>query len=194
MTTITNGKGRSAGLGAAGLSRREFLFYLGGASAAVFAAGTCGAAYWFTQQRISYGRNSGMFLLEVAELPTTTLAPLYYADGFFYLVLGENGLLALDGHCVRDYFLIRWVENNHRFECPGCGSKYQLDGTWIEGPANRSADRYVLEVRTPDETPVTPADGTPVSVADVQSVVVDTRRRILGTFHATPTPYGRRRY
>jgi cytochrome b6-f complex iron-sulfur subunit len=109
-------------------------------------------------------------------------------------VLGENGLFALDGQCVRDRHLFRWIENNHRFECPMCGSKYQLDGTWIEGPANRSADRYVLEVRTTDETHTTPADGSPISVADVQSVVVDTRHRILGTFHATPTPYGRRGY
>src|SRR5690606_8255993 len=124
MTTLTNGQRRT--VTERPVSRREFLFYLGGASAALAAAGTCGAIYQFTQQRLVYGRDSGVFLLNADALPTQASAPVFYADGLFYLVLTTDGLIALNGRCVRDQYLIRWVDNNHRYECPACGSKFQL--------------------------------------------------------------------
>jgi nitrite reductase/ring-hydroxylating ferredoxin subunit len=192
MTTLTNGNGRTDGFETKGISRREFLFYLGGASAALFAAATCGGLYWFTQQRLTYGRASGVFLIESSRLPTTALNPVFQDEAEIWLVLSEGGLIALNARCVYDNYIFKWIQNNQRYECPACGSKFRLDGTWIEGPANRDADRFPVEVRTADDTRTTPADGAPVRVENATSVIVDTRQNLYGAIHATSTPYRRR--
>jgi Rieske Fe-S protein len=76
--------------------------------------------------------------------------------------------------------LPKWVPINHRFECPGCGSKYHLDGTYIEGPTQRGLDRFVVEVTTPNGIYTTPPDGSPVNIEGATQIVVDTNRVIYG--------------
>lgn len=161
-------------------SRREFLAYALGASAALAAVGSCGGLAWFLQQQPKIGELGGIFDIDLALLPTDNL-PTYFSDALVWLTRTEAGLLALDAHCVYDRVLVKWSVTNQRFECPGCGSKYQSDGTWIEFEvATRDLDRYVLEVRTPSETRVTPPDGTPISILDAEAVRLFTDQKIPG--------------
>jgi cytochrome b6-f complex iron-sulfur subunit len=70
----------------------------------------------------------------------------------------------------------------NRFECPCHGSKFQLSGDYIEGPARRSLDRFVIQAVGPDGAIVaeTDADGNPVAIEGDVNLVIDTGRRILG--------------
>jgi cytochrome b6-f complex iron-sulfur subunit len=162
------------------ISRREFLYYLLGGSGALLAARTCAGVAWFSQKSVRYGLDSGVFLLDLATLLPDNLQITNFPDGRAWLVRLDNGLEAYFGECTADRVLYRWVPTNHRFECPRCGSKFRLDGTWIEGPARRDLDRFVLEVTTSDSTHTTLLDGSPVPVDGAARIVLDTTRRILG--------------
>ncbi len=175
---VTSAKANLSGA-APNPSRRELLSYALGASVALAAAGSCGGLAWFTQQQLKKGVLGGVFDLDLADLPLSD-QPVWFSDALTWLTHTEAGLLALDSGCVYDQVSVRWSPLNHRFECPLCGSKYQLDGTWIEFSATRDLDRYVLEVRTPAETRQTPPAGTPISIRDAESVRLYTDRKIPG--------------
>ncbi|MBZ0279899.1 MAG: hypothetical protein K8L97_04105 [Anaerolineae bacterium] len=162
-------------------NRREFLYYLGGAGLTVLLGQTCASLTWFAKPHVRYGVESGVFLLDLENLPKTDGQPVWLPEGNSWLVrLPNNLFLALHGQCVRDRTLVKWVSLNNRYECPHSGSKFTLDGTYIEGPARRNLDRFRVEVTTPTGTYTTLADGSPVSIADAQSIVLDTRYKILG--------------
>jgi len=175
---VTSTKASLSGTPAAP-SRREFLSYLLGGSVALAAAASCGGLAWFLQQQPKIGVLGGIFNIDLALLPTGD-QPVEFRAASIWLSRVEAGLLALDAHCVFDRHLVRWSVTNHRFECPGCGSKFQRDGTWIEFSATRDLDRYVLEVRTPHETRITPPEGTPLSTLDAEAVRLFTNQKILG--------------
>jgi cytochrome b6-f complex iron-sulfur subunit len=166
-------------------NRREFLYYVGGASLALLAAGSCGALVRFMNPPLR-GEEAGIFQVELAEIPAVNTNPVGIPEGKYWLVNIDTGLLALRGACnfiyrgIPEGKLVNWVPTNQRFECPGCGSKYELDGTHIEGISNRGLDRFTLEVTTPEGTLITASDGAPVSIADATQIVVDTNRVIYG--------------
>ena len=58
-------------------------------------------------------------------------------------------MLAIYKVCTHLGCLYKYAPSNTRFECPCHGSKFHLDGTKIleEGPAPRSLDRFVIEIR-----------------------------------------------
>uniref|UniRef100_UPI0035E42AE4 QcrA and Rieske domain-containing protein n=1 Tax=Thermoflexus sp. TaxID=1969742 RepID=UPI0035E42AE4 len=79
--------------------------------------------------------------------------------------------------------LYKWVPSNFRFECPCHGSKFQLDGTYIEGPAPRDLDRFVIYLKDASGRVVAQTDlkGDPLPVPDPNLIIeVDTGKKILG--------------
>ena len=46
--------------------------------------------------------------------------------------------------CPHQNTALRWDAANNRFQCPKHKSKYRPDGTFIEGRATRSMDRYAV--------------------------------------------------
>jgi hypothetical protein len=166
------------------LSRREVLNYAFGASIALALAGSCGGLVWFMQQVPKKNVLGGVFELDLADVPTPQTRPVVFTKGLCWLVNIDGGLLALDGHCTFDRVLFKWAESNWRFECPLCGSKYRLDGTWIEDIAPRDLDRYVLEVRTSSGGRTTPSSGNPVSIDGATEILLYTNEKILGKAHA----------
>lgn len=150
------------------------LNYLLGASAALAVAGSCGGVVWFTQKQFhpQYGDESGLYLIELAKVPPPEGDPVALQRRF-WLVNTGGGLLALDGKCTRGDCLPKWSSSNHRFECPCCGSKFQLDGTYIEGPAARGMDQYPMTVTTERDRFTTRADGAPVLFEGATSIVVN---------------------
>jgi nitrite reductase/ring-hydroxylating ferredoxin subunit len=46
--------------------------------------------------------------------------------------------------CPHQNTALRWEEDNHRFQCPKHHSRYQPDGTFIEGRATRGLDRFAV--------------------------------------------------
>jgi cytochrome b6-f complex iron-sulfur subunit len=53
-------------------------------------------------------------------------------------------LYAVSQKCPHLGCRVPFCESSGQFECPCHGSKYNIGGEWIEGPAPRGLDRYAL--------------------------------------------------
>ena len=158
-----------------GISRREFLYYIWGASIALYAAQFSGLLIWFLLPRFREGEFGGRFILSIDELPEVNAKPANIPAGRFWLVnldtRQENelmkkapdeteeiiGVAAIYKVCTHLGCIYAWTDANNRFECPCHGSKYRLDGRRIESPAPRTLDRFRLEFLDADRNPI---DGT----------------------------------
>ena len=146
---------------AAPLTRREFLYYVWGASIALFMAEMGGAFIWFALPKFKEGEFGGVITLPISDLPTSDSGPKDLPDVRIWLVnlgderLGDNrqpgeytvngGVRALYKICVHLGCLYKWVPTNDRFECPCHGSKYLASGARIDGPATRNLDSFPIE-------------------------------------------------
>jgi cytochrome b6-f complex iron-sulfur subunit len=83
------------------------------------------------------------------------------------------------------------VPSADRFECPCHGSKFTKEGDWIEGPAPRHLDRFVVQAvdgggnvvaETPAGDPnVDPEAGSPIQVPpETVELRIDTGARVTG--------------
>ena len=160
-------------------SRREFLYYAGGATAALFATGLCAALYSFAQVPELIKDRPGMFALDSDALNSETL-PIHIRDARAWLLPTEAGLVAFSALCPHLSCRLIWFEVNNRYECPCYGDKFQLDGTYIEGPAMREMDRLTIWVQTPHGILRTPPDGAPVPIHDATEIWIDRSRVIRG--------------
>ncbi|MBP7689563.1 MAG: ubiquinol-cytochrome c reductase iron-sulfur subunit [Thermoflexales bacterium] len=186
---------------ARGISRREFLNYVWGASMALFMAQFGGAIFLFALPRFREGEFGGRKTIgAVAEkLPQPDSPPVAFPDVKVWLANvgpnnaassgGQQGLVALYRVCVHLGCLYAWVDSTSRFECPCHGSKYELDGTYIEGPAPRDLDRFVVKLLNANGDVVAqtetdkskPNYGGPVPLpadADSLTIVVETGDKI----------------
>ena len=188
-----------------GMTRREFLYYVWGASMALFTAQAAGLLVWFLIPKFREGEFGGTFTVEVAKLPGTNEEPANFADGRFWLVQLDTdqandrmypaqdesnaikGVAAIYKVCTHLGCIYAWNSGNNRFECPCHGSKYRLDGRRIESPAPRSLDRFKVEALAEDKTTVlaesAEVDGffAPVTLpAEARFVRIDTGNRTQG--------------
>ncbi len=161
----------SAGEIGNGVTRREFLFYIWGASIALFAAESAGLLVWFLIPKFREGEFGGAFTLPIDNLPAINGEPKNFPDGRFWLVNldttnGEGqdrmfqaqdeegaiqGVAAIYKVCTHLGCIYSWITVNNRFECPCHGSKYRLDGRRIESPAPRTLDRFKVEALADDK-------------------------------------------
>lgn len=176
------------------INRREFMFYIWGASMALTLAGSTGVLLWFAYPRFREGEFGGVFSVPTSNLPPVGSAPQENAQGRFWLVNTDAGVLAIYKVCTHLGCLYKWVPNNDRFECPCHGSKFEKDGTYIEGPAPRNLDRFVISVvgssgdvvaeTVTGDPNVDPQAGQAVAVPpDASELEIDTGARVLGAQH-----------
>jgi cytochrome b6-f complex iron-sulfur subunit len=173
-------------VGQPGINRREFLTYAWGAALGLLTLETGVATYAFMYPRFRAGEFGGKFDIgAAASLPTPEAAPVGNTNGKFWLVDTESGPKALYMVCTHLGCLYKWEPSNFRFECPCHGSKFSHDGYYIEGPAPRSLDQFVIEIvqngtvvsQTSDEgEEILPPQ---VPGPDAQ-IVIDTGSRIVG--------------
>jgi cytochrome b6-f complex iron-sulfur subunit len=192
------------------MTRREFLYYIWGASIALFAAETTGLIVWFLIPRFREGEFGGVFPIEVGALPAVDTGPQEFPDGRFWLVnLGDasvadsrmpagdyperaqKGVIALYKVCVHLGCLYKWVPTNDRFECPCHGSKYLANGVRIDGPARRNLDVFVIEAVDGGgnvlAATATDNSGSPIELPEGTAVVrVNTGRRVQGATNSAP--------
>jgi cytochrome b6-f complex iron-sulfur subunit len=135
------------GQGVEGINRREFLTYAWSAALALLAAESGVTTYFFMLPRFRAGEFGGVFDLGSAQnLPEVGTPPENNANGRYWLYHSEQGVKALYQVCTHLGCLYKWSDSNQRFECPCHGSKFTADGDYIEGPAPRSLDQFVVEV------------------------------------------------
>ncbi len=168
-------------------SRREFLNYIWIASMALLLGETSAGLIWFAFPRFKEGEFGGTFAFDPEELPGLGAPPVTVSSGRFHISHTPDGLRALYQVCTHLGCLPKWVPTNFRFECPCHGSKFQLNGQWIEGPAPRNLDRFIATVTYADGTTlVTPADGGAIPLdltREITSIQIDTGARIVGELH-----------
>ena len=128
----------------AGISRREFITYAWGAALGLLTVETALMSYFFMYPRFKAGQFGGKFFLPPTEVPPLDAAPKGETAGKFWLVSTEEGPKAIYMVCTHLGCLYKWEPSNNRFECPCHGSKFSKDGFYIEGPAPRSLDSFVL--------------------------------------------------
>ena len=170
-----------------GPSRRELLFYIWGASMVMLMGQAAAGLIWFALPRFQEGEFGGLFSFDAEALPETGATPNTVPEGRMHLVNVEEGFLALYAVCTHLGCLPKWSVVNHRFECPCHGSKFQLNGVYIEGPAPRGLDRFVVTIKFADGTEiVTDGSGAPIALAgrEVAEIIVDTGNRINGPGHS----------
>ncbi len=163
-----------------GINRREFLFYMWGASMALFTASSVGVIIWYMLPKFKEGEFGGVF--PDNPVPTLNAEPINNPTGKYWLAYSDEGIVALYKVCTHLGCLYAWVGNNNRFECPCHGSKFELSGRYIEGPAPRSLDRFEMTIKLSNGSElVTNESGDPisgVSASDIQQIIVDTGKRI----------------
>lgn len=163
-------------------SRREFLYYIWGASMLMLGGELTAGILWFAFPRFKEGEFGGTFSVDPTELPTQGAAPISKPEGRFWLSFPQEGFVALYAVCTHLGCLPGWNDQNFRFECPCHGSKYELDGKYIEGPAPRSLDRFRATLVFSDGTTAESNEvGDPIPVAGrtISAIRIDTGSRIL---------------
>lgn len=169
-----------------GPSRREFMYYIWGASMVMLLGEAAAGFIWFALPRFKEGEFGGVFPIAGTEVPPAGTAPVSIPSGRFWLSNTEEGFLALYGVCTHLGCLPKWVPNNDRFECPCHGSKFQESGHYIEGPAPRGLDRFSATITfTNGDVEITDGNGDPIAIngREIAEVRVDTGAKITGPPH-----------
>jgi len=123
-------------------SRRRFLrtgWKFGGAMLAA-------AAGWTTYESLRPlvgGAKAGTVDLGSASNYATETAT-YVSDARLFVANTGSYLYAISQKCPHLGCRVPFCESSGRFECPCHGSKYDIGGEWIEGPAPRGLDRFEL--------------------------------------------------
>lgn len=164
-------------------SRREFLYYIWGASTILLTGQAAAGIIWFSYPRFKEGTFGGVFTFNPESVPPAGGTPESVPAGRFHVShLEDDSLIVLYAVCTHLGCLPAWIGSNDRFECPCHGSKFERDGKYIEGPAPRSLDRFRTTITFEDGTvEVTNETGDPIPLAGrrIVSIDIDTGDRIL---------------
>ncbi len=130
------------------MNRREFLTYAWGGALGLVALQVGVGLFYFLMPRFKAGEFGGVFFIgPESALPPTSAPPEPFVAGKFWLVNTEDvGPKALYMVCTHLGCLYKWEQANNRFECPCHGSKFTREGYYIEGPAPRSLDTFLVTV------------------------------------------------
>ncbi|KAA3644090.1 MAG: hypothetical protein DWQ07_18435 [Chloroflexi bacterium] len=176
------------------LNRREFLNLTWLASLGFLVVNFGGVTLLFSMPRFREGEFGGRFVLGPAKevLPDPGGDPIPDSIGKYWLARLETGLIvALYKVCTHLGCIYNWRRSQQKFICPCHGSQFQLDGTYIQGPAPRSADRFLIRLLDEQGTEISTTDtlGNPLSVPDTNlRIVVDTGQLIRGQEQNIPYP------
>jgi cytochrome b6-f complex iron-sulfur subunit len=110
------------------------------------------AKFQLGQKGIFYEPNAKSYIMHLAEGPDTTFllppAPLADAISASDWVKGSDNTwwAALYQVCVHLGCKVPFRDDCVSFKCPCHGSHYNVDGEYLDGPAPRSLDRFVMTI------------------------------------------------
>lgn len=164
-------------------SRREFLNYIWAASFFMLFGQFTMIGLWFGFPRFKAGEFGAVITFDPGEVPQAGASPASVPSGRFHVSHLENdSLVVLYQVCTHLGCIPKWVTTNNRFECPCHGSKYELSGKYIEGPAPRSLDRFRTSITFTDGTTATTnEEGAPIPLQNrpIAAIQINTAERIL---------------
>jgi nitrite reductase/ring-hydroxylating ferredoxin subunit len=97
------------------------------------------------------GATGGKIDVAVSDLSTPGSAK-YVISGRMWVVNANTQILALSQKCPHLGCRVDFCDSSGHFQCPCHGSKYDIAGEWITGPAPRGMDGYPV---APGKTPNT---------------------------------------
>ncbi len=170
------------------INRREFLNLAWLASLGFLLVDLGGMSYLFALPRFKEGEFGGVLTIgKVSDLPAVDSAPTNLPKVKLWISNSDQGLMALYKVCTHLGCLYNWNNQEGKFICPCHGSQFQLNGTYIQGPAPRSLDRFLVQVVDPNSGNVLAEtkDGNPVAVPDNPDAIVkvDTGKKFIGKSH-----------
>lgn len=130
------------------MTRREFMTYAWGGALGLLALQGAAGLFFFMMPRFKAGEFGGVFFIgPESSMPATDAPPQPNVAGKFWLVnTTDEGVKAIYMVCTHLGCLYKWEPANFRFECPCHGSKFTREGFYIEGPAPRSLDTFLVTV------------------------------------------------
>ena len=168
------------------INRREFLNFAWLVSLGFLTVDLAGVTYLFAMPRFKAGEFGGMFDVgKVGDLPSKGSAPVNYPKVKLWLSNTDQGLMAIYKVCTHLGCLYSWSDQAGKFICPCHGSQFQRDGTYIQGPAPRYLDRFVVRIENAEGKTLAETDattGAPLPLPDDPNAIirVDTGKKILG--------------
>lgn len=171
------------------INRREFLNLAWLASLGFVAINLGGVVYLFSMPRFKEGEFGGTVTIgTVGDLPQEDGPPENFPKVKLWLSYTEEGISALYKVCTHLGCLYNWNSQEGKFICPCHGSQFTEDGDFIQGPAPRSLDQFLVEAVDPKTGEVVAAnpEGNPLPVPDDSSLLirVNTGVKIVGERHA----------
>jgi Rieske Fe-S protein len=125
-----------------GGSRRAFVARMVGAAAVAFAGLGASAAGLLASVTIVDSERAGA---------NQRAFPIPASDGVTIdrksqaiIVRYQNKAYAFALSCPHENTALKWLQKDVRFQCPKHGSRYQPDGTFIDGRATRNMDRFAV--------------------------------------------------
>jgi cytochrome b6-f complex iron-sulfur subunit len=168
-----------------GVTRREFLNYVWGASMTLFLVQFGGITWFFSMPRFREGEFGGVIRVRAADFPQANQPPVANNPGKFWLVNTDAGVNTLYKICTHLGCIYPWSDAAGIFACPCHGSQFKLNGDWIAGPAPRNLDSFRFRVVDAAGAPLTDwSDGTAIAMPpNADTVEVNTGAKILGKSH-----------
>jgi cytochrome b6-f complex iron-sulfur subunit len=170
------------------INRREFLNLAWLASLGFLLVDIGGMSYLFAMPRFKEGEFGGVLTIgKVGDLPAVNSAPTNLPKVKLWIANSDKGVMALYKVCTHLGCLYNWNNQEGKFICPCHGSQFQLNGTYIQGPAPRSLDRFLVQVVDSNSGDVLAEtkDGDPVAMPDNPDAIVkvDTGKKFPGLPH-----------
>ena len=109
----------------------------------VVAAGGSGAAIFAYSSPEPTSTFGSRIVVPISEVPAVGADPVKYADGRFWLIHNDDGVLALHWRCTHLGCTVPWEPadaTGPKFRCPCHRSGFNRLGERVEGPAPRPLD------------------------------------------------------
>lgn len=184
-----NDKPDQAAEGRASVNRREFLNLAWLASLGFLTLSIGGVTYLFAMPRFKEGEFGGVVNIgTVADMPPAGSAPDNMPKVKIWLSNTPDGASALYKVCTHLGCLYNWNDQEDKFICPCHGSQFTENGDYIQGPAPRSLDRFVMRAIDPNTGAVlAETSGAPLDVSNLPPtaiIQVDTGKKVKGASKA----------
>lgn len=171
------------------VNRREFLNFAWLASLGFLSVSLAGVTVLFSMPIFKEGEFGGTVTVGPAsDLPDVIAGPENHPKVKFWLSNTEEGVVALYKVCTHLGCLYSWRDQEYKFVCPCHGSQFEKDGDYIQGPAPRSLDRFVVQAVDPQtgEVVAESTNGEPLKIPQDSGLIVqvNTGEKIIGERHA----------
>ena len=117
-------------------ARRDFLKQAAGALAGLWLVGNAPPVF-ASGQRSSIGEDVSY------PTPTGDGVTIDKTNEVILVRQGKN-VMAFALSCPHQRTVLKWIDEDHRFQCPKHKSRYQPTGEFISGRATRNMDRYPI--------------------------------------------------